>query len=71
MVGQVKELAVGVSHQTALCGPCGCKRGGDRSAPVYLPSLLFTLEWAEQVGSEETAEKIKDEETDSDREEEK
>lgn len=53
MVGRVKELVVGVSHQTALCpgslGPAGARREeGERSASVYLPRLLFTL-WTEPV----------------------
>lgn len=55
VVGQVKELVAGVSHQTALplslslslCGPCGCEEGGgERSPSVYLPPLLFDpLDW--------------------------
>lgn len=47
VVGQVKELVVGISHQTAPCpgslGPEGVRREeGERSASVYLPRLLFT-----------------------------
>lgn len=69
VVGQVKELVVGVSHQTApicdsLCGPCGCKerRRGEVSACLPLSPPLHPLDRVERVGSEGKERNEKEEE---------